>query len=108
MCGGLERPELLRSTQRYRQGRREANLGPKEPSIDPARAFEVCRGGVFACSKRAMYASRSKSCREPFRVESKGNVGQPWVKGAQWGVLSPCERSQHVWGANPMYEVHLR
>ena len=55
-----------------------------------------------------MIAFRSKSCREPFRVESGGNVGQPWVKGAQWGVLSPCERSQHVWGANPMYEVHSR
>ena len=39
MCDGLARPELLWSTRRYRQGRREANKGSEEPSIDPARAF---------------------------------------------------------------------
>jgi hypothetical protein len=54
-----------------------------------------------------MNAFRSKSCREPFCVESGGKWGQTWVQGAQWGVSSPCEWSQHVRGANPMYSVHL-
>ena len=43
-----------------------------------------------------------------FRGESGGKWEQTWVQGAQWGGLSPCERSQHVRGANPMYEVHLK
>ena len=39
MCVGLARPELLQSTWRYRQERREANRGPQEPSVDPARVW---------------------------------------------------------------------
>ena len=39
--------------------------------------FEVCHGGVFACSKCAMdAASRSKSGREPLRGEIRGMWGQ--------------------------------
>ena len=94
MCGGLERPELLRVTRRSHQGRREANPGREEPSNDPLEHFEVCHGGVFACSKSAMEASRSKSCREPFRGEMRGIWWQTWAQRAQEG------RIDIVWAAS--------
>ena len=108
MCDDLARPELLRSTWRYRQGRCEADRGPEEPSIDPARAFEVCHGGVFACSKSAMYASRSKSCREPVRGEMRGIGGQIWSQRAREGVLASCGQAQLARDANLMFRGHSR
>ena len=88
MCDGLARPELLRSTRRYRQGRREANLGPKEPSIDPLEHVGVCRGRVFACSKGAMNASQSKSCREPVRGEMRELGGADVVAASLEGRIA--------------------
>ena len=39
MCDGLARSELLQVTRKSRRGRREANPGREEPTINPARAF---------------------------------------------------------------------
>ena len=45
---------------------------PKSRASTQLDNVEVCRGGVFAASKKgAMDASRSKSCREPFRGEMR-------------------------------------
>jgi hypothetical protein len=51
---------------------------PESLASTQLASVEVCRGGVFACSIGAMDASRSKSCREPFRGELRENWGQTW------------------------------
>ena len=113
MCDGLARPELLRSTWRYRQGRRKANRCREKPSNDPARAWLSLPwrtpGAVFACSKSVHNESvsvkelqRAVSCREWGKFSADVDVV------CLEGVLPPCERSQLVRDAQPMHGWYLR
>ena len=65
---------------------------------------------MFACSKNVYNESvetRSKSCREPFRVE-RGKFSADVDAVCLEGVLPPCERSQLVRDAQPMHGWYLR
>jgi hypothetical protein len=57
----------------------------------------------------AMYASRSKSCREPLRGEVRGIWRQTWSQRARrggGGGVTSYGRPDLVRGANPMYGAH--
>ena len=73
-------------------GTAKGNVKPTDAGKSQATTqlehVEVCHGGVFACSKGAMDASRSKSCREPFRGEMSEIWGQTWSQRAWKGVLT--------------------
>jgi hypothetical protein len=78
---------------------------PKSRASTQLDNVEVCRGGVFACSKGAMDASRSKCCREPFRGELR-NLGADVVTVSSeealsivWAALARAERQTDVWKA---------
>ena len=77
---------------------------PKSPASTQLEHFEVCHGGVFACSKSAMEVNQSKSSREPFRGEIRGIWWRTWAQRVRRALLALYGRPQLTRGANPMYE----
>ena len=77
---------------------------PKCPASTQLEHFEICHGGVFACSKSAMEVNQSKSSREPFRGEIRGIWWRTWAQRVRRALLALHGRPQLTRGANPMYE----